>query len=109
MVRVKLLRKRLRVGAKNKLASVFEKKRNTDGSNKDSELRLSTQRAIGKPLDCHSDDGANAHSPEEHDGDTNRRHRILKMWHDSRRQIIARESTEHEDVAMREIDEAQYA
>src|ERR1019366_5076204 len=100
----------MRRGAENVavLAGVFDEQRNADGGDEDGELGPAAQRTIGEIFDDDAQQRADGHRQNKDERATDIRLRGQKFIH-HRRQIISRERAEHENIAVREVDEAQDA
>ena len=105
------LGKRLRVGAEDELAGVFEEERNADGGDEHGELRTVAQRPVAELFDDDADERADAAwrasstavAPAQRGPAAEQLRAVFGA------DIKSRERAEHEDVAVREIDEAQDA
>ena len=87
------------------LPSVGEQEGYTDRGNQDGEFRLIAQGTISEQLDQHAKNRADQHGPEQ---DSSRCHPgIGQKVMDPRSRVESRKGTDHQNIAMGEVDELQ--
>lgn len=91
-------------GAEEDLAAVFEEEGDADGGDEDVEGGGGTERPVGKLLDGDAEGGA-----AEHGGEEDEEAAPDRAFRDVLTGVVADEGADHEDVGVREIDEAQDA
>jgi hypothetical protein len=86
------------------LAAVFQQQRDADGGDEHVERGATAQASVSEPFDRHAEQRAADHGGHEHDESApNRvfRHQLAHVETD--------ESSDHEDIRVREVDEPQHA
>src|SRR5207245_1769260 len=99
----------LRVRAETNLAIlryVLEQQRNPNGGNQHRERRATTQGTIRKALDQHTQYGTNYHREREREQAAAD---VVGGQMPLLDGVVADERADHEDIAVREVDEAEHA